>query len=141
MIAYNINIKSKGDVIMDNKNENFSYTYSASQREEIEKIRGKYIAPEQSEDKMEQLRRLDKSVSKPGTVVSIIIGVISTLILGIGMCCTMVWGGNLFAVGIAVGAVGIIGVICAYPVYSAITKSRKQKFGAEIIRLSDELMK
>ena len=125
---------------MDN-NKTFSYTYSASQQEEIKKIRDKYTAPTQTEDKMEQLRRLDKSVTKPGTVVSLIIGVISALILGIGMCCTMVWGGDLFIIGIIIGVFGMIGVICAYPVYSAITKAQKEKYAAEIIRLSNELMK
>ena len=125
---------------MDN-NKTFSYTYSASQQEEIKKIRDKYTAPKQAEDKMEQLRRLDKSVTKPGTVISLIIGIISTLILGIGMCCTMVWGGDLFIIGIIIGVFGMIGVICAYPVYSAITKSRREKLAAEIIRLSNELIK
>ncbi|MDE6726536.1 MAG: hypothetical protein K2J80_01190 [Oscillospiraceae bacterium] len=125
---------------MDN-NKTFSYTYSASQQDEIKKIRDKYSTPKQAEDKMEQLRRLDKSVTKPGSVVSLIIGVISALILGIGMCCTMVWGGDLFIIGIIIGVLGMIGVICAYPVYSAITKAQKEKYAAEIIRLSNELMK
>ena len=40
---------------------------------------------------MEQLRRLDRSATRKGTVVSVIVGVISCLLLGIGMCCTMVW--------------------------------------------------
>ncbi len=122
-------------------NNTFNYTYSASQQEEIKKIRDKYAAHEKTEDKMEQLRRLDKSVTKPGTVVSLIIGILSCLILGVGMCCTMVWGGEFFVVGIIVGVVGIVGIICAYPVYSAITKARKEKLADEIIRLSDELMK
>ena len=125
---------------MDN-NKTFSYTYSASQQEEIKKIRDKYSTPKQAEDKMEQLRRLDKSVTKPGTVVSLIIGVISALILGVGMCCTMVWGGDLFIIGIITGVLGMIGVICAYPVYSSITKAQREKLAAEIIRLSDELIK
>ena len=125
---------------MDN-NKTFSYTYSASQQEEIKKIRDKYTLPKQSEDKMEQLRRLDKSVTKPGTIFSLIIGIISTLILGIGMCMCMVWGSKLFVFGIIVGVFGIIGIICAYPVYSAITKAQKEKHAAEIIKLSNELMK
>ena len=140
MIVYNKITKLKGVFIMDN-NKTFSYTYSASQQEEIKKIRDKYTAPTQTEDKMEQLRRLDKSVTKPGTVVSLIIGVISALILGIGMCCTMVWGDDLFIIGIIIGVFGMIGVICAYSVYAAITKARREKYAAEIIRLSNELMK
>ena len=121
-------------------NNTFNYTYSAAQQEEIKKIREKY-SHEKTEDKMEQLRRLDKSVTRPGTIVSLIIGILNCLILGVGMCCTMVWGGEFFVLGIIVGVVGIVGIICAYPIYSAITKARREKLADEIIRLSDELMK
>ena len=44
---------------MDNGNNTFHYTYSAKQQEEVQRIRKKYLPPE--EDKMEQLRRLDRS--------------------------------------------------------------------------------
>lgn len=121
--------------------ETFSYTYSASEQEEIRRIVGKYKQPVQSEDTLEQLRILDKSVTRPGTIISLIIGIISSLILGTGMSCTIVRGGDLFIVGIIIGVVGIIGVITAYPVYAAITKKRRKKLAPEIIRLSNKLMK
>lgn len=126
---------------MDEKNDTFNYTYSATQQEEIKRIREKYRPPAQEEDKMEQLRKLDASVTKPGTIVSLIIGIISSLILGVGMCCTMVWAETFFIIGIVVGVVGIIGVIAAYPIYTKITKRQREKLAPEIIRLSDELMK
>ena len=126
---------------MDEKNDTFNYTYSATQQEEIKRIREKYRPPAQEEDKMEQLRKLDASVTKPGTIVSLIIGIISSLILGVGMCCTMVWAETFFIIGIVVGVVGIIGVIAAYPIYTKITKRQQEKLAPEIIRLSDELMK
>lgn len=126
---------------MDNKKETFSYTYSASQQEEIKKIREKYSAPEEQEDKMEQLRRLDRSVTKPGTVVSLIVGIIGSLIMGTGMSMSMVWGNDLFIPGIIIGVVGILGIIAAYPVYNSITKKQREKLAPEIIRLTDELMK
>ena len=125
---------------MDN-NKTFSCTYSASQQEEIKKIRDKYTAPTQAEDKMEQLRRLDKSVTKPGTVVSLIVGIISALVMGTGMSMCMVGGDDVFVPGIAIGFVGILGVIAAYPIYSVITKRQRKKLAPEIIRLTDELMK
>ena len=59
---------------MNNNDNKFEYTYSAKRQEELEKIRSKYIPKE--EDKMEELRRLDKSVTKPGTAWSIVIGII-----------------------------------------------------------------
>lgn len=72
--------------------ETFEFTYSAKQQAEIEKIRRKYVTTE--EDKMALLRNLDKNVTRPGTIVSIVIGLIGCLLLGIGMCCTMVWSGQ-----------------------------------------------
>lgn len=129
------------DTNMEQKSseETFNYSYSASQQEEIRNIREKYAPPVQ-EDKMEQLRRLDQSVTRPGTIISIIIGSVSTLILGVGMSCTMVWT-NLFALGVVVGLVGIAGIIAAYPVYNHITKKQREKLAPEILRLSDELLK
>lgn len=128
------------DTKMEQKSseETFNYSYSASQQEEIRNIREKYAAPAQ-EDKMEQLRRLDQSVTRPGTIISIIIGILSTLILGVGMCCTLVWT-NLFTLGVVVGLVGIAGIIAAYPVYTHITKRQREKLAPEILRLSDELL-
>ena len=46
---------------MEPNKDVFQYTYSAKQQEEIEAIRKKYLPPQ--EDKMEQLRRLDKSAT------------------------------------------------------------------------------
>ncbi|MBD5115334.1 MAG: hypothetical protein HDT46_09095 [Ruminococcaceae bacterium] len=124
-----------------NSNETFNYTYSASQQEEIKKIREKYSAPKEQENKMERLRQLDRSVTRPGTIAALIVGIASSLIMGTGMSMCMVWGDELFIPGIVVGVAGMIGVAIAYPLYSAVTKKRKEKLAPEIIRLSDELMK
>ena len=122
---------------MENK-ETFSYTYSANQQEEIKKIRDKYLPKEA--DKMEQLRRLDKSATEKGTTISLIAGIIGTLILGIGMCCCLVWT-DLFIPGIIIGVAGIAVVSIAYPLYNYVTKKECEKIAPEIIRLTDELMK
>lgn len=122
---------------MENK-ETFSYTYSAKEQEEIKKIRKKYVPKEA--DKMEQLRRLDESVTKKGTVISLVVGIIGALILGTGMSMCMVWT-ELFVLGIIVGIVGIVMVSAAYPLYSYVTKKEREKIAPEIIRLTDELMK
>lgn len=124
---------------MSEDKETFHYTYSAKQQEEIERIRNKYISKE--EDKVEQLRRLDESVTRPGTVAAIIIGVIGTLILGVGMCCTMVWADAMFIPGIVIGGVGIAVIIAAYPVYTHITKRQREKIAPQILKLTEELMR
>ena len=56
---------------MEEKKETFEYNYSAKQQKEIKTIREKYVPKE--ENKMEQLRRLDASATKPGTAASIIV--------------------------------------------------------------------
>lgn len=124
---------------MEEKKETFEYNYSAKQQKEIKTIREKYVPKE--ENKMEQLRRLDASATKPGTAASIIVGVIGALLFGIGMCCTMVWMGNLFIPGIVIGVVGLLAIAAAYPVYTHITKKQREKLAPEIMRLTDELMK
>lgn len=124
---------------MENKNETFTYTYSSKQQEEIRNIRSKYLPKE--EDKMEQLRRLDRSASKKGTVVSVTLGVIGCLLLGVGMCCTMVWMQNWFIPGIVIGVLGIAAVAVAYPVYNRITKKKREKLAPQILKLTEELSK
>ena len=123
--------------MMDNKKETFEYTYSAKQQQEIENIRKKYLPKE--EDKMEQLRRLDRSATKKGTMASIILGTVSALILGVGMCCTMVWPETLFIPGIIVGIIGIAGVADAYPIYLSITRKERKKLAPQILKLTEEL--
>ncbi len=124
---------------MQQNQESFRYTYSAERQKEIQKIQNKYL-PE-SVDKMERLRRLDAAVTRPGTVLSLILGVLGTLILGFGMCCVMLWAERLFWVGIPVGIVGIVLVSLAYPIYRIVTKKTRAKAAPEILALCEELMK
>ena len=48
------------------------------------------------------------------TMKIVILGIVSSLILGIGMCMTMVWQG-LMVQGIIVGSIGIIMLLCLIP--------------------------
>lgn len=133
---------------MENK-RTFNYTYSAKEQEEIKNIRKKYEAPEKTEDKMEQLRRLDAAVTQKATVISLVFGVIGALILGTGMSLAMteigamlgLQGTTAMLVGILIGIIGIVLVCVAYPVYNLIIKKEREKIAPEIIRLTDELMK
>lgn len=119
------------------KTADFSYTYSARQHREIESIRRKYVSPE--ENKLELLHRLDRQAERPGTIASIIVGTICTLLLGIGMVLTMVYT-RYFALGIVIGLIGIAGIALTYPLYLHITKKERRKIAPEILRLSDELL-
>lgn len=121
------------------ENKHFSYTYSANQQNEVKRIREKYIPKEA--DKMEQLRRLDQSVTQKAMMYSLIVGVIGALVMGVGMSCAMVWKGMMFIPGIIIGLLGICGVSAAYPIYIRTLKREREKIAPEILRLTDELMK
>jgi len=133
---------------MENK-ESFHYTYSAKEQQEIKAIRKKYVASEQTEDKMAQLRRLDAAVTQKATTFSLVFGIIGALLLGMGMSLAMtdigriigLVGGTAMLAGVPLGIVGIVLVCVAYPVYNSIIKKEREKIAPEIIRLTDELMK
>ncbi len=120
-----------------NGGETFAYSYSAKRQAELEAIRSKYT-PRQP-DKMEQLRALDRSAGRKGTIAAIIVGVVGTLTLGFGMCCTMVWPSSLFIPGIFIGVAGIVLIVVAHPLYVCITKRERKKIAPEILRLTEEL--
>ncbi len=127
---------------MEEKKETFTYTYSAKEQEEIKHIRDKYAPPTKEETSMDRLRRLDASTTKGAAVVSLTVGIISALLMGVGMCCAMVPGWKqYFYPGITVGIVGIIGIISAWPIYKRMVQRKRAKLAPEIVRLSDELMK
>mgnify|MGYP003304977522 CR=1 FL=1 len=135
---------------MENRdNETFRFTYSAKEQEEVKAIRKKYTAPEEKEDKMARLRRLDASVTQKATSVALVFGIIGALLLGFGMSLAMtelsaILGGlrsMAVLVGITVGIIGIVLMCLAYPIYNRIVKKEREKIAPEIIRLTDELMK
>ena len=119
---------------MDN-NEKFEYTYSAKQQSELENIRKKYLP--QEETKMERLRRLDKSAERSGTIISIIVGVIGTLIMGFGMCLCLEW--SQFIAGVIIGIAGMVILGLAYPIFKYVTKKQREKIAPEILRLTEEI--
>ena len=137
---------------MENNNKEksgFTYTYSAKEQAELKRIREKYTAPTESEDKMARLYRLDASVTNTARAVAIVFGVIGTLILGFGMSLIMtdlaeslgVSRDAAMVIGIIIGVIGGVISSLAYPIYNAVVKARRKKLAPEIIRLTDELMK
>ena len=135
---------------MDDKDKNtFHYTYSAKEQEEIKAIRKKYVASEEEEDKIALLRRLDVGVTQKAQTISLVFGVIGTLILGCGMSLSMTDFGEILGayketamlLGIIIGIVGIALLCSAYPMYNRIVKKEREKIAPEILRLTDEIMK
>ena len=137
---------------MENNKENkeFRYTYSAKDQEELKRIREKYCSvPDEQENKMERLRKLDASVTNAALSASLVLGVVGALILGFGMSLIMTelsvilgaYRDKAMMIGISVGVVGGIIASLAYPIYRATVKHKRKKIAPEILRLADELLK
>ena len=123
----------------DQKEEQvFEYLYSAKQKAEIESIKKKYLP---SEDKLEELKKLDRSMERKGTTTALVLGIAGTLLLGIGMSLTMVFAESYFVAGILIGICGIGLITAAYPVYRYTAKKQKEKVAPRILELSEELLK
>lgn len=124
----------------------FRYTYSAKEQAELKRIREKYIpAEKKEEDKMARLRRLDRRATQKAEVVALVLGILGTLILGLGMSLIMselglLLGALALPVGILLGLVGGVLICLAYPLYELTLKRERARVAPEILRLSEELM-
>lgn len=134
---------------MENRNTDtsFKYTYSAKEQNEIRRIREKYQSKE--EDGISKLRKMDAKVSQKATAISLVLGILGALVMGMGMSLVMTDLGTIFGmagiasmiIGIIIGVPGIILVTLAYPVYGMVLKKEREKIAPEILRLTEELMK
>ena len=120
---------------MENK---FEYSYSAARNSEIEKIRKKYVPKTSAESKLEQIKKLDSSVESEAVGCALGIGIPGSLVLGIGMCCTMVWT-DLFVLGIIIGIIGIAMCSAAYPIYKKTINKMRAVVGPQILKLTEEI--
>ena len=123
-----------------NKNE-FEYSYVApteAERREIEKIKRQYEGKTEKEIKLERIRRLDSFVQNFSMTLSLIVGVMGTLIFGLGLSMILVWSITVF--GRIVCIVGAVPVAAAYPIFLVTMKRNKEKYGEEILKLSNEIL-
>ena len=118
---------------------NFKYTApSQEERKEIDSIRRQYTPQDKTETKLERLRRLDGLVKNTAIVWSLVLGIIGCLIFGLGLTMVLEW--SILLWGIILMAIGSVPMAIAYPVYKFVLNKGKEKYGDEILRLSEELL-
>ncbi len=105
---------------------------------EIEAIRAQYTATEKT--KLDELKAMDRRVKLPAEIFAYSFGIVGSLILGTGMSLAMKVIGGSMPLGIAIGVLGIGMVSANYFLYKLFLKKRKNKYGKEIVALSDELL-
>jgi hypothetical protein len=99
-------------------------------------------APKQT-SKVKALKKLDAKAKNPARIFAYTFGIVSSLVLGTGMCFAMkvIGDGTLLTmgIGVAVGCVGILGVSINYPIYKKILLASKNKYASDIIKLANEI--
>ena len=101
----------------------------------------KEYAPKDS-SKIVALRKLDRKAKMPATIFTYTFGIISSLVLGTGMCFAMqVLGSGIIGmvIGILVGVIGMIGCSVNYPIYKKMLENGKKKYAYEIVELAREI--
>ena len=109
-----------------------------------QRIRAQYMEKETGE--LDELRELDSKVKRPANIFAYAFGSVSALIMGSGMSLVMTEVGAKLGMektivpGIIIGVLGLGMALLTYPLYKKLLGSRKKKYGAEILSLSDKIM-
>lgn len=109
-----------------------------------QRIRTQYMEKQSTE--LDALRKLDTKVKRPANVFAYVFGSISAIVMGAGMSLVMTDIGSVLGLsntmipGIAIGVVGLGMALLTYPIYKKILNSRKKKYSADIIKLSDKII-
>lgn len=110
----------------------------------VQKIRTQYTEKQTTE--LDELRELDAKVKRPANVFAYVFGSIGAIIMGCGMSLIMTDIGEILGLtstmipGVIIGGLGLIMALINYPVYNGILNSRKKKYSAEILKLSEKIM-
>ena len=106
-----------------------------------EQIASEYAPKDTS--KLVALKKLDNRAKLPAQIFTYTFGIVSSLIMGTGMCLSMkVIGSEITAsmvIGIILGIVGLFLMGVNYPIYRKMIEKGKQKYAFEIVQLAKEI--
>ena len=122
--------------MIDNK-ETFDYTYSSIYKEEVEKIRNKYIQNQESD--LDELRKIDQNVTNTANYISIFIGIGGVLIFGTGL--SLVLSFAKMILGIIVSFVGFLIMGISPLAHKIISEKLRKKNAKRVLELSERLLK
>ena len=112
-----------------------------------DKIYAEHIVNEYSTkqtSKVKALKKLDAKAKNPAIIFALVFGIVSSLVLGTGMCLAMgvIGSASIKAIGlgIAIGCVGIIGASVNYSLYKTILAIQRSKYADDIIKLANEIV-
>lgn len=118
----------------------FKYSYTApteEERKEAESIKREYEGVSAT-SKVQKLRELDKKVKRWPLAVSLTIGIVATLIFGLGLTLALEW--SQYVWGVILGAIGALGMASAFWFWQILLDKNKKKYGKQIIELANEII-
>ncbi len=119
---------------MDNQEKEDSYKARLSY--EVEQIRSKYLP--QDQNKLEQLKKLDKQSTVPGKKAILIMSIISLLFIASSIF--IFTSAKWILAGAICGVLGVSTILLMKPVYSLVTEKERTRLAPQIMRLSDEIL-
>lgn len=121
------------------KKDQFIFSYSSKQQDEIKYIKEKYT--NDSEGGINKIRELDRMVDRKSSFVVIILGIVSVFIFGGGMSAFLTREEMFFKVfGIMLSICGIVLGLSTHSLYPFIHKKYSEKYGPEIVKLCEKLL-
>lgn len=114
-----------------------NFTYSAKEAEEAKKIRKSFVTGELSD--IDRLRDIEKQANKNAIIPAITLGVLSALVFGTGLSLVLLPAG-LFALGVVIGVIGIIGMSSSYLLYTRRMKAERAKYEDEVKTIADRII-
>lgn len=121
------------------KEEQFVYSYSAKQQDEIKYIRDKYV--KKDDRGINKIREIDRSVERKASFIGIIMGIGGVLTFGGGFSMIMTTsGGGYFILGIIIAFLGLGMSFAAYPSYPRILKRLRKRYAPLIVKMCDEAL-
>lgn len=128
-----------------NENTTFTYSYSAptpEQKRQAKTILSQYEVKGDEISAVEELKKLDRKARLYPKIFAYIFGSVFTLVFGLGLTMILEWA-QFIPVGVGIGLCVVGAFLCAinYPLYRAILKRNKAKYGEKITALAREILK
>ena len=92
--------------------------------------------------KIVALKKLDNRAKLPAIIFAYSFGIVSSLVVGLGMCLAMQVIGNgivSMALGIIIGIIGFVGCGVNYPIYKKKLEKGKSRYAYEIVELARQI--
>lgn len=120
---------------MDNNKNSFSYSYSAERQKEIQGIVSKYV--DCTEDKYQQLKKLDEEVESSATAICIFYAIVSVLVFGTGLSICLAFERLIIGSIVVIAGVAMLFYISA--VRKRVLKIKRNRVRAKILKLAEEI--